>query len=277
MASVAGIIIAYHSDDLIVECVEAALGSGVSRLIVWDNSSGGGSLRALKRIADSRLILLSDGSNAGFGAAINKAFAHCPDFDNILLINPDCFVTPEVLDHLVEALDDDSTGIVAPRMTYENGQQGIAGGPFPSIIKEFLAKLRIDELVPTSLKRKILRLFKSNVNGASFYDSLIDGEPIIVDWVSGFCMMIRSELFRRISGFDEDYFLYFEDVDICRRVADEGFVVKLVRGVSALHLESTSTNSVGKSSHYYRGLSVYLRKHSTPRRLIMARVLGLLK
>jgi GT2 family glycosyltransferase len=277
MASVAGIIVTYYSDDLIVECVEAALGSGVSRLIVWDNSPEGGSLRALEEITDPRLVLLSDGSNAGFGGAINKAYTHCLGFDHVLLVNPDCFITPKVLDYLVEALNDESTGIVAPRMTYETGQQGIAGGPFPSILKEFLAKLRIDEIVPASLKRKILRLFKSRANSASFYDSLVAGGPIAVDWVSGFCMMIRSELFSRLSGFDEQYFLYFEDVDICRRAADEGFAVKLVRDVSALHLESTSTNRVGKSSHYYRGLSVYLQKYSTPRKLAVARALGLSK
>jgi GT2 family glycosyltransferase len=106
---------------------------------------------------------------------------------------------------------------------------------------------------------------------------LVEGEAIPVDWVSGFCMMIRREVFDRISGFDEDYFLYFEDVDICRRTAREGFAVKLVRNVSALHLESTSTGPAGKSRHYYQGLSVYFRKHGSPRTLVLAKVLGMLK
>lgn len=277
MSTVVGIIIAYRSEDLIVGSVNAALQSGISRLIVWDNSPGRESLQALANISDTRLVLLSDGTNDGFGGAINKAFTHCSDADNVLLINPDCFVTRDVVNQLSATLHEPGTGIVAPRMTYENGQQGIAGGPFPSLLKEFLAKLRFDELLPPAIRRQILRLFRSSTNGATFYDTLVDGEAINVDWVSGFCMMIRTDLFTQISGFDEDYFLYFEDVDICRRAASAGFSVKLVRSVSALHLESTSTELVGKSAQYYRGLSVYLQKYSSSRKLVLARVLGLVK
>ncbi|SDT52854.1 Glycosyltransferase, GT2 family [Pseudarthrobacter equi] len=277
MQDISAIIVAYHSEDLIVDCVNAALASGLSQVIVWDNADDQGSLKALSHVEDSRLMLIGDETNEGFGGAINKASKHCADAAQILLINPDCFVTADVVQGLCREFDQPETGIVAPRMTYENGQQGIAGGPYPSVLKEFLGKLGVDRFVPKGLKSIILSLFKSSSNGASYYDSLVPGAAISVDWVSGFCMMIRAEAFREVAGFDSDYFLYFEDVDICRRATEKGYSVKLVRNISALHLESTSTIAAGKSRHYYQGLSVYLRKHGTAGSRLFAKTLGLVK
>src|SRR4051794_31809085 len=121
MPNISGIIVAYKSEDLIVDCVDAALASGLSQLIVWDNSEDHGSLLALSAVEDSRLVLVGGPTNAGFGGAINKASAHCANAGKVLLINPDCFVTADVVHALSEELDKPGTGIVAPRMTYGNG------------------------------------------------------------------------------------------------------------------------------------------------------------
>ncbi|MDI3213091.1 glycosyltransferase family 2 protein [Arthrobacter sp. AL12] len=277
MPHVSGIIVAYNSEDLIVECVEAALASGISSLYVWENSSSGKSIEALTAVQDKRLVVLSDGTNHGFGGGINRVLQEGVEGELLLLINPDCFVTTEVVDCLTSVFTDPMAGVAAPLMKYRNGESGIAGGPFPSLLKEVLAKFQVDRFMPQKLKRRLLGLFRSSQNGMSIADSLIPGHPITVDWVSGFCMMLRVDLMETLRGFDEDYFLYFEDVDICRRARAQGYNVILARNTSALHLESTSTTAAGKSSHYYAGYSVYLRKHGTSRQILMAKSLGLLK
>lgn len=277
MKNVTGIIVAYNSEDLIFDSVTAALDAGISSLFVWDNSQTNNSSLALKDISDNRLTVLSDGENHGFGGGINRVLDTGVATELVLLINPDCFLSRDVLGGLSDLFIDEKTGVAAPRMTYDDGQSGIAGGPFPNLVKEFLAKLRIDEYIPKYVRRRLLSLFRSRVNGTSLADSLKSGSPIEMDWVSGFCMMVRSDLLQMLSGFDEDYFLYFEDVDICRRARAAGYSVKLARNVSALHLESTSTGAVGKSAHYYRGLSVYLSKHGTRSQRFVAKLVGLIK
>lgn len=275
MPSISAIIVAYNSEQLILRCVNAALDAGVSNVYVWDNAPSRGSIAVLGNVQDERLTLLSDGRNHGFGGGINRTLERGIAGDLVLLINPDCFVTAEVMRELTLILDDERTAVAAPRMVYENGLPGIAGGPFPTVTKEFLGKLRVDEIVPKRLKRRLLGLFSSKANGASLSDSLIEGDPLTVDWVSGFCMMLRRVVLEELRGFDEDYFLYFEDVDVCHRAIAAGYKVKLARRTSALHLESTSTSTVGKSAHYYRGLAVYMRKHGTRRQIRAAKILGL--
>jgi N-acetylglucosaminyl-diphospho-decaprenol L-rhamnosyltransferase len=277
MPTISAIIVAYDSEELIVRSVRAALDAGVSNVYVWDNSPRLGSVEALNDFADQRLVVLSDGINHGFGGGINRVLEGRVAGDLVLLVNPDCFVTADVVHELTGLFDDPRTGIAAPRMIYENGAPGIAGGPFPSLVKEFFAKLRVDEVFPAVIKRQLLALFSSKRNGFSLADSMKPGAPASADWVSGFCMMIRKSVLDELDGFDEDYFLYFEDVDICRRASLSGYDVKLARNFAALHLESTSTQAVGKSAHYYKGLSVYLAKHGTLTQTRMARLLGLTK
>lgn len=275
VSKISAIIVAYNSEKLIMRCLNAALEAGVSNVYVWDNSPSRGSIAVLADIQDERLTLLSDGYNHGFGGGINRTLERGITDDLVLLINPDCFVTAEVTRELSLILEDANTAVAAPRMVYENGLPGIAGGPFPTVAKEFLGKLRVDEIVPRRLKLRLLGLFASRTNGSSLSDSLVEGDPIAVDWVSGFCMMLRKDVLMELRGFDEDYFLYFEDVDVCRRAIAAGYTVKLARRTSALHLESTSTSAVGKSAHYYRGLTVYMSKHGTRRQIRAAKLLGL--
>jgi len=82
-----------------------------------------------------------------------------------------------------------------------------------------------------------------------------------VAWVSGYCMLTRRTAFESVGGFDEDFFLYFEDVDLCARMRGEGWVVALVRDSVARHIESTSTRAVGKERLYRHGMCVYFSKH----------------
>lgn len=277
MPDISAIIVAYQSEALIVRSVQAALDSGVSNVYVWDNSPNRGSLLVLSDLHDQRVVLLSDGINHGFGGGINRVIERGVSGDLVLLVNPDCFITTDVTRELSRLFEDERTGVVAPRMVYENGSAGIAGGPFPSLLKEYLGKLRLDHFIPGKLKNRLLGLFFSKENGVSFSDSLEPGEPVVIDWVSGFCMMVRKTLLDELGGFDEDYFLYFEDVDICRRASGAGYKVKLARNIAALHLESTSTKAVGKSAHYYKGFSVYMSKHGTSEQRCLARLLGLVK
>lgn len=262
------IVVGFRSQAVIAECINALLAVPELRVFVWDNSPDTATRSVIEKIASGRVAVLSDGLNHGFGGGVNRAVAAAraatADDINLLVVNPDCVVTPRVVERLNTRVNADDVGMVAPRMRYPDGRLGFAGGPWPSLLKEVAAATRLDDLLPTGLRNKIIAgggrvLGKRN----TLADSLREGPELEVDWVSGFCFAIRYELFSDVGGFDEDYFLYYEDVDLARRVNARGYRNIVLRDIDALHYESTSTRGVGKSKVYWQGFATYCSKHKS--------------
>lgn len=257
---ITAIIVCYQSDNLIMECLTAVLATAVSKVIIWDNDPTGTVRDKISPYKDSSVAYHADGNNWGFGGGVNRAIKYADTDSAYLLVNPDCFVTPEAVEKLAAEASRPSTGVVAPRMHYLDGSPGITGGPFPTVRKELGSLTNIDHYLPKKLRKLVLsKLGRST--GGSYHDSMVVGPTTDMDWVSGFCLLITPRAFREVGGFDERFFLYFEDVDICRRVAAAGFKVRLIRDISVLHLESTSTSLSGKSRHYWTALRMYFRIH----------------
>lgn len=257
----AAIIVAYLPGDELLAAVESVWRAGADTLIVWDNSPDEAAARLL-RPSGLKATIHGDGTNYGFGVANNLAVDHLRDtHDYVFFVNPDCMIDEDVPARLLRALQENpDLAAVAPRMRYPDGTFGIAGGPFPSILKEVVSETGADELLPAAWRRAILegwgprrRDAKTGSYGASFASSGVNR----VDWVSGFAMMARSDCFRAVGGFDPGYFLYFEDVDLCHRFRDAGYGVALVGSAQALHLESVSTAARGKSDVYRAGRRRY--------------------
>jgi len=269
MNSPVAIVVGFRSETVIGECINALLAVPDLRVFVWDNSPDTATRSVIEEFGSDRVTVLSDGLNHGFGGGVNRAVAaaHAAIAEDIslLVVNPDCVVTPDVVDRLhARVTGADDAGMVAPRMRYPDGRAGFAGGPWPSLLKEVAAATRLDDLLPVGLRNKILAgggriLGRRN----TLADGLREGSELEVDWVSGFCFAIRSELFVAVEGFDEDYFLYYEDVDLSRRVKARGYRNLILRDIEALHYESTSTRGVGKSKVYWKGFATYCAKHKS--------------
>ena len=270
--SVTAVIVAYRSERTITACIASALEAGVENVVVWDNSAGGLTRELVGAAFDARVQVLGDGENHGFGGGVNRALPQVSS-ELVLLLNPDCVISAEALRALEDALELPGAGVVAPRMVYPDGTPGIAGGPPPSVLKELLASLHVDDHLPSSVRQSLLRSLDRRRAGAGYADSLVPGEPVDIDWVSGFCMVFHVSFLREIGGFDEDFFLYFEDVDLCMRVSDAGRRVLLARDAVVLHHESASMGSE-KSRHYRTGFGVFLRKHRSAPSRLLARVTG---
>jgi GT2 family glycosyltransferase len=262
------IVVGYRSQGVVGECINALLAVPALRVFVWDNSPDDATRSVIEAIGNDRIVVLSDGHNHGFGGGVNRAVAAAlADLNGpatLIVVNPDCVVTPQVVERLHTRVSGDDAGMVAPRMLYPDGRNGFAGGPWPSLLKEVAAATRLDDLLPVNLRNRIIvaggrALGRRN----SLADTLREGPELEVDWVSGFCFAIRSELFESVGGFDEDFFLYYEDVDLARRVSAQGYRNLVLRDIEALHYESTSTRGVGKSKVYWRGFATYCAKHKS--------------
>lgn len=270
--NIVGVIVSYNSARDLPSSLASLRELGPDRIVVVDTGSIDASVTIARAVTPDVLRL----SNVGFGAAVNTAAAAAPDADAYFLLNPDCRIARKDFDQLVTTLrDDPGVGAAAPVMRYPGGRYGISSGSDPSVAKEWLAALRVDHLVPRWLRGWLVRSPRARrrLRMLAYLDVEPSAETRAVDWVSGFCMLVRANAFRAVGGFDPDYFLYFEDADICRRLRERGWRVVSVGAAVAEHKESTSTAAVGKRPLYRDGMWVYFGKYGSPGQRLLARAL----
>ncbi|MDG4808164.1 glycosyltransferase family 2 protein [Micromonospora sp. WMMD1120] len=244
----------------------------VADVVVVDNGSSDDSVEVARRYTPH----VVESSNVGFGKAINAAVRQFPDAEAYLLLNPDAALAPDAYAELARTLRDDARiGVVAPQMRYADGEPGISSGPDVSLAKEWLAALRVDHLVPDRVKQGLAnsQLLRSRLSMLDYLDKTGSAAATDVAWVSGFCMLVRGDAFRDIDGFDDSFFLYFEDVDFCKRLRAADWRVVSVGTASATHRESTSTGAVGKNRLYRSGLVTYVDKYGSAMDKFSARAL----
>lgn len=269
---ITAIVVAYNSAADLPESLGGLSELPLQRIVVADNASPDNSAEVAREYTPHVLSRAND----GFGAANNDAVAAFPDSDAYLLFNPDAHITPDDFARLAEALEaDPKLGVVAPLMRYPDGTFGVSSGSLPSMAKEWLAALRVDELVPAGAKKRLAAsaTMRKLIPMLSYLDTEPAPRTREVDWVSGFCMLVRAEAFHAIGGFDTGYFLYFEDVDLCVRLREGGWGVASVGTSAAQHRESTSTASVGKRRLYRDGMTEYFTRHGGRAQRVAAQAL----
>lgn len=197
-------------------------------------------------------IVSESQSNYGFGAGNNfgaSQVSSCPDKPDVLwLLNPDTLVSETDLEHALQWFESDpSVGIVGTGMVDGSGSPDLAGHRDPSPIGEFVANAGAFGM---------LRRW-------SVSDPSLD-RPGPVDWVSGASLLIRTEVFEQLGGFDEGFFLYFEEVDLCRRARNAGWKVIYEPRSRIVHLEGSSTGisrTKPMPRYWYESRRRYFVKH----------------
>jgi len=252
------IVISWNTRDLLARCLAAVGRDGATlalEVIVVDNASSDGSADLVaRRFPAARLIRNPD--NRGFGRACNQALAVASG-DAVLFLNPDAEPCAGALARLVEFLESRrDVGAVGPLLLTAGGEPGLTYGYFPSVATALLPLLR-------PLARLLRRPSDLHALGVVPAKLPPDAPVRDVDYLSGASLVVRRELLARIGGFDERFFLYFEETDLCRRIHAAGLRVVLLPAARALHLEGGSREKRGGPAlrDYYRSLNLYLRKH----------------
>ena len=153
----------------------------------------------------------------GFGANHNQAFAQT-NATWFAVLNPDIRCDPSVFSALVKVFADPSVGVAAPRVTNSMGANEDSIRRYPSVPR---------------IGYRLLRRFLGLRNRADY--DLTSREPFTVDWAAGMFLVFSSSAYKSIRGFDEGYFMYLEDTDICRRLASSGKSTLFVPDVSVIH------------------------------------------
>ncbi len=259
-ASPAIILVNYRSCRMVLEClasIRRATGTiAECGITVVDNDSGDDCMRELEGSLTAsgwgdRVRLVASGRNAGFGAGNNLGFRHAaaggtPDL--IWFLNPDTVVNATDLSNaLTWFRSDPHVAVVGTGLDDGEGNPDLGGHRDPSALGEFAQQLGTP---------RILRRFAVS-------DPELE-RPGIVDWVSGASMIVRADVFRAIGGFDEGFFLYFEEVDLCRRIRSAGYKVVYEPRSRVVHLEGQVTGVTGtkpKPRYWYESRRRFFVKH----------------
>ncbi|OIQ81969.1 N-acetylglucosaminyl-diphospho-decaprenol L-rhamnosyltransferase [mine drainage metagenome] len=257
VADVDVVIVGYHSRDLVLTCLDslaaAAPGLDVTATVA-DNHSGDGTLEAVAARADgSRAFDM--GVNSGFSRANNRAIAS-GTARYVMVLNPDTVVGPRTLTALVEFADEHPmAGVVAPRLLNPDGTSQRTARAFPTPAAAVFGR-----------RSPLSRWFPSNRWSRAFLtEGAVDGvAPFEVDWVSGAAMLVPRAVVDEVGGFDEDFFLFWEDADWCRRIKAAGHQVWCLPQATVVHDEG-GTRGHGWSTRsivlFHRGAHLYWTKH----------------
>jgi GT2 family glycosyltransferase len=238
------IILNYRTPDMTLEAAEAALREmeGISgKLLIVDNDSGDGSYEALcagvtrKGWVEERVEVLQSGHNGGFGAGNNFGIRAGlkpgndgvrPDY--VYILNSDAFPDKGAIATLLRYLEDHpDAGLAGSYIHGPEGDPHLTAFRFPSIAGELEGAAKLGP---------ISRLFKKSIVPLP-----IPEETRQVDWLAGASMMIRRDVLDDIGLFDEAFFLYFEETDLCRRAMLAGWPTVYVRESEVTHIGSVST------------------------------------
>jgi N-acetylglucosaminyl-diphospho-decaprenol L-rhamnosyltransferase len=211
MALVDIVVVSYNSARHLRLCVEPLAPIDWAEVIVVDNASSDTSIAS---VADLPLRVIKSPENQGFAAGCNLGWS-AGDSPYVLFLNPDSQIDATSLRRLVAILDARrSVGIAAPRIVDDDGALMYSLRRFPRVRSTFAQALGLYHLTPA----------------ASWADEAIRRKEAYEragaqEWVSGACMLVRRSALAQVGGWDEGFFLYCEDIDLCRRVKAVGLQV----------------------------------------------------
>lgn len=234
------IIVNYNGKKFLKDCLDSVydqLGALPAEVIIIDNDSKDGSC-ALIKTQYPQVLLIESKINHGFGKGNNEAVKQAKGA-YVLLLNNDTILLdplPPLLDFIRE---DDSIGVLGINMLNAKKEYMPPGGNFPDVGNMFRFKKIFD-------------------NGKAFQTGVFEKESYDIDWLGGSFLLISKKLYDEIGGFDEDFFMYVEDVDFCKRIADKGLRRVFLPQFRYIHFVGFTA---AKNKMLIKGLEIYIGKH----------------
>ncbi|MEM6432645.1 MAG: glycosyltransferase family 2 protein [Cyanobacteria bacterium P01_D01_bin.115] len=244
------IIVNYNGLGVIVDCLTSIfchLSAPAIEVIVVDNDSQDGSPELIAQ-KFPQVNLLRQSKNSGFGTANNVGVRQARG-EYLLLLNSDTLVTANILPVLVAKLTSDAqVGIVGPRLLNPDGSFQLSIAHEIGLWGEWRTLQQV----------KQYRIPANRSALAAQYD-----HDQVVDIVVGAAMLMRRSLFEQAGGFDETFFMYFEESDLCQRVRALGYKILYTPAVTVIHIGGYSVAQAAgpMAAEYRRSQRYYYRKH----------------
>ncbi|HEX2698810.1 MAG TPA: glycosyltransferase family 2 protein [Acidimicrobiales bacterium] len=258
------VVVNYKARRHLVECVRSLRAEGIDDVVVADNDSGDGSEEALAA-SDPGARFLPTGGNLGYGAAANRAAAVATG-DLLLVCNSDVVLEPGAVKAMTAVLDvDRRVAIVGPRVENVDGSLYPSPRTFPDL-GVALGHAFLGLVAPRNRFTRSYRMLDWDHAGTAD-----------ADWVSGACFLVRGDAWVALGGFDEAYFMYAEDVDLCWRAARAGWKVAFEPAARVVHAQGVSSDlhPYRMIVEHHRSLLRFFRRTTTgPQAALLPLVAG---
>ena len=248
--SVAAVVVHYRTPKRLRRCLDALERQtrACDDILVIDNSGAEDAID-IGSTADRGWRLHRASTNLGFGAACNVG-AVMTTSDYLLFLNADLVLSDDACEKLCAVAESDpQIAVVGPRTYGANGDIELSARSFPSLWTGVLGR--------SSLLTKVLVALNRAPSGVSA--ALARSGP--VDWISGACMLIRRQAFEQVDGFDEPYWMYWEDADICRRLQDRGWGAMICADAQAQHSTGSSGRGERTIRAFHASATRYYERH----------------
>jgi GT2 family glycosyltransferase len=254
MADVSVVVVTLNSRQWLERCLDSV--AGLERIVV-DHGSSDGTLELIReRYPDVRVI---EQGNLGFGAGMNAGMRMASG-RYFLLLNADAWMVGDAVDRLVQFADKHpQAAVIGPRLRYPDGrlQRSVRG--FPTLWRLATEYLFLRKLAPGT------RVLNSFHGGGFDHESVREAE-----WLGGACLLVRREAADAVGLFDEDFFMFSEEVDWCYRFRAAGWAVVFYPGAEAVHV-GTSSHGTALRAQLIVSILRFLAKHRGVREAERAR------
>ncbi|TMA96883.1 MAG: glycosyltransferase family 2 protein, partial [Deltaproteobacteria bacterium] len=262
MTPIAVVIVNYNTLQHLRACLATVQSERASEVIVVDNASSDGSVEMVKSEYPS-VTLHANRKNLGYGAAANQAIASCTA-PYVLLLNADTLVESGGLRKLSAYLDQHPrAAIVGPRLVNLDGSPQPSWFPFPSryVCHTWTTPPRLDALCGKSAFGRLIWHLPSFWHRP--VDIRSDTPDRVVPWVLGAALAVRRQAFEAMEGFDESFFMYFEEVDLCYRLACAGWQVHFTPTTTIVHVGGVSTTQrrAAMMLQFFESEAQFYRRH----------------
>ena len=251
MSTTAVAVVNYNTRDLLRQCLDTVLIEIPDEIVVVDNASSDGSAEMVK--ADfPGITLLENKKNLGYSVAVNQAVRHCSS-EFILLLNSDTLVKPGTLHTLADYMHLNlQVAVVGPRLVNPDGSLQASCYSFPTPLDIFLDVTHLSRLIGyvPYLKERHLRSWSHN-------------RTRHVPWVLGAATLLRRKSLEEVGGFEESFFMYYEEVDLCYRLTKRGWQIHYNPAVVVTHIGGASTQQARAEMavQFYSSLAHFYSLH----------------
>ncbi|MFH1149521.1 MAG: glycosyltransferase family 2 protein [Actinomycetota bacterium] len=252
MMPVAALVINRNTHELLSDCLRSLqaqeYGGPITTWVVDNGSTDGSAAMVVSGFPGVQLV--RNDRNVGYAAACNQGI-HYSSEPVVLVMNSDTVLSPDTVRVLVEHMEaNPGAAIVAPRLLNTDGSIQFSCREFPSITTAFM--------------HAFLGLFRGDNPYSAGYKKMDwdHGGECTVDWVSGAFMALRRDAMDALGGFDEGYFMYVEDVDLCWRARQDGWTVDYLPRGDVYHHIGMSSRAVSTrmSFHHHASMLRFHRK-----------------
>lgn len=250
------IIVTYNSEHYIKQCLSSLLKLNTKNknydveIIIVDNFSSDNALQTIK-MEFPQVTVKKNRENLGFADAANQG-AKIAKGDYLLFLNPDTVVKADCIEEMVNFLKKKKdAAVVGCKVLNTDGTLQPSCGSFPTISNIIFDRISVINI-----------LFKTElIRQANFYNK--EKTP---DWISGVFFMVKKDIFEKLGGFDERYFLYVEDVDFCCRARKAGFKIYYNPKAQIIHYDQgrSKERRPFKAKQMRKGFSIFFEKYKSP-------------